>query len=111
MAHHQATPGNASPIQDRIGQVFVPVGDMANADEWYSKILRPPSVEACHGDTIDDLATQGETRLVLDANKPDFDMAGTARFFFWTEDIRVCLDFLRQHNVPIDGQRKEGHES
>ena len=104
MANHQATPGNASPIENRIGQVFIPVRDMPRAIGWYGKILGLPTGQASHGDTIYDLQTQGETGLALDANKPDFDTSGPARFFFWTEDIRACLDFLQQHDVPIEGQ-------
>jgi catechol 2,3-dioxygenase-like lactoylglutathione lyase family enzyme len=104
MANYQATPGIASPIENRIGQVFIPVRDMPRAIAWYSKILGLPTGQASHGDTIYDLQAQGETRLALDANKPDFDTSGPARFFFWTEDIRACLAFLQRHDVPIEGQ-------
>jgi catechol 2,3-dioxygenase-like lactoylglutathione lyase family enzyme len=112
MADYQATPGSASPIENRIGQVFIPVRDMHRAIDWYCKILGLPTGQASHGDTIYDLQTQGETGLALDANKPDFDTSGPPRFFFWTEDIRACLDFLQQYDVPIEGQIEDiGHVS
>ena len=90
-----------SPIQNRIGQVFIPVRDIQRAARWYSDLLGLPVGQPSHEDTIYDLPTEGETRLALDANVPVFDTAGPPRFFFWTADIDATVTFLRAREVDV----------
>ena len=92
----------ASPIENRIGQVFIPVRDIARSARWYSAVLGLPELELSHGDTICDLPTVGETRLALDANRPDFDTSGPPRFFFWTDDMAATVEFLWELGVTLD---------
>ncbi|WP_413449855.1 VOC family protein [Georgenia phoenicis] len=91
-----------SPIENRIGQVFVPVRDIARSARWYSELLGLPLGEPSHGATIYDLPTAGDTRLALDANKPDIDTSGPPRFFFWTADMAATVAFLRERGVALD---------
>jgi catechol 2,3-dioxygenase-like lactoylglutathione lyase family enzyme len=92
----------SSPIENRIGQVFIPVRDMARSARWYSVLLGLPESEPSHDDTIYDLPTAGETRLALDANRPEFDTAGPPRFFFWTTDMAATVAFLQDLGVTLD---------
>ncbi|WP_248258188.1 VOC family protein [Georgenia sp. EYE_87] len=92
----------ASPIENRIGQVFIPVRDIVRSARWYSRLLGLPESDPSHGGTIYDLPTTGETRLALDANRPEFDPAGPPRFFFWTTDMAATVAFLRDLGVTLD---------
>lgn len=93
-----------SPILRSIGQVFIPVSDITRSAAWYSRLLGLPVAEASHQNTIYDLPMEGETRLALDANRPDFDPSGPPRFFFWTDDIAATVEFLRQLDAVIDSE-------
>jgi catechol 2,3-dioxygenase-like lactoylglutathione lyase family enzyme len=92
----------SSPIENRIGQVFIPVRDIARSARWYAAVLGLPELELSHADTICDLPTVGETRLALDANRPDFDTSGPPRFFFWTADMSATVAFLTDLGVTLD---------
>ena len=91
----------SSPIQRRVGQVFVPVRDMAAAIRSYAAVLGFEPDMASHDGTIYDIPTDGETRLALDANRPDFAASGPPRFFLWTDDMAGTVDHLRRLDVPI----------
>ena len=91
----------SSPIQSRVGQVFIPVRDMGTSVQWYSALLGFEPGAASHDDTIYDIPTDGETRLALDANRPEFDPSGPPRFFFWTDDMGATLEHLRALDVTI----------
>ncbi len=93
-----------SPIENRIGQVFIPVRNMARSARWYATLLGLPEAEPTHNATIYDLSTTGETRLALDANRPDFDTCGPPRFFFWTTDMAATVSFLRNLGVTFDSE-------
>ncbi|MER7071067.1 VOC family protein [Terrabacter sp. NPDC000476] len=91
----------SSPIQRRVGQVFVPVIDMQAAIRWYADLLGFEPGDASHGGTIFDVPTDGETRLALDANRPDVDGGGPPRFFLWTDDMAATVQHLRALGVTI----------
>ena len=91
----------ARPIENRIGQVFVPVSDMQRAITWYSRILGLPIDRTSHGGTIYDVPMQGETRLALDATKQPITNSSQPLCFFWTADIRAARDFLRANDVEL----------
>jgi len=91
----------SSPIQRRVGQVFVPVRDLPAAVRWYAAVLGFEPGVTSHGGTVHDIPTDGETRLALDANRPDFVASGPPRFFFWTDDMAGTVDHLRRLDVPI----------
>lgn len=94
----------SSPIQRRIGQVFIPVSDMSTAVPWYARLLDFEPPEGSHGGTIVDIPTDGETRLALDANRPDFTPDGPPRFFFWTDDIEASAAFLADLGVETTSE-------
>ncbi len=93
----------ASPIENRIGQVFIPVSDMERAIAWYSRILGLPIDQASHGGTIYDVPMAGETRLALDANKQPITNSSQPLCFFWTADIHAAHDFLLANDVELVG--------
>ena len=68
--------------------------DLRSAVQWYARLLDFEPAEGSHGGTIFDIPTEGETRLALDANRPDFTADGPPRFFFWTDDIEATAAFL-----------------
>ncbi|EWT02492.1 hypothetical protein N865_05235 [Intrasporangium oryzae NRRL B-24470] len=90
-----------SPIQRRVGQVFVPVRDMHASISWYAAVLGFEPGDVSHGGTIFDIPTEGETRLALDANRPDFSPSGPPRFFFWTDDMGATVRHLQGLGVTI----------
>ncbi|GAA1241311.1 VOC family protein [Oryzihumus leptocrescens] len=90
-----------SPIQRIVGQVFIPVRDMPRAVAWYADLLGFEPGETSHEGTIFDIPTDGDTRLALDANRPDFDPAGPPRFFFWTQDMAETVEHLQDRGVKI----------
>ena len=88
----------SSPIQSRVGQVFIPVRDMPAAVSWYADLLgfdADPD-RLGHDDTIFDIPTETTPRLCLDANRPDFVASGPARFFLWTDDMDATVAHLRR---------------
>ena len=89
-----------SPIENRIGQVFVPVSEMSRAIEWYSRLFGLPTQGASHGGTIYDLPMAGETQLTLDANKPVTN-SSQPLCFFWTAEIEAAAGFLRDLGIEI----------
>lgn len=93
-----------SPIENRIGQVFVPVADMATAIAWYSRLLGLPVSETSHEGRIYDLPMAGDCRLALDGHDPDFTPSSKTLFFFWTEDIVAAERFLIANQVVVEGQ-------
>lgn len=82
-----------SPISTRIGQIFIPVRDVATAARWYAALLGIEPADIAHHGTICDLPTEGGVRLALDGNQPDFSVDGPPRFFWWADD----LDEVRRH--------------
>ncbi len=100
----EKTEAASSPIQNRIGQVFVPVSSMDRGVEWYSWLLGLRVERASHGGTIYDVPMSGETRLALDANSKEITNSSQPLFFFWTEDIRASEAFLRRGGVEVLGE-------
>ncbi len=93
-----------SPIENRIGQVFVPVADMRRAIAWYSTLLGLPVEEPSHGGKIYDVPMRGETRLALDGTKRPITNSSQPLCFFWTADIRAAYAFLAEQDVAIVGR-------
>jgi predicted enzyme related to lactoylglutathione lyase len=89
-----------SPIQNRIGCVFIPVSDMARSRKWYERLLGLPASPVSHGDRIADLPMLGETQLILDSHKPVVNSSQPV-LFFWTDDLPATVEFLQQMAVEI----------
>lgn len=73
-----------SPIENRIGRVFVPGRDMERAVEWYTRLLGLPSGRLSHGGTIYDLPMGGEVGLTLDATPKLVSNSSQPLCWFWT---------------------------
>ncbi|MDQ5853468.1 MAG: VOC family protein [Chloroflexota bacterium] len=93
----------SSPIENRIGQVFIPVSNMERAIAWYSRMFDLPVDQTSHGGTIYDVPMEGDTGLVLDANKPVVTNSVQPLCFFWTADIHAARDFLWANAVELVG--------
>lgn len=52
-----------SPVERRIGQVFIPVSDLDRSIAWYAALLGFEAGRTSHGHTIFDVPTDVETRL------------------------------------------------
>ncbi len=92
-----------SPIQNKIGAVFVPVSDMARSVDWYSVLLGVEIGETSHDGGIYDVPMQGEVALILDANRP-VQTSSQPLFFLWTEDIRAAHAFLVDYGVTLESE-------
>ena len=89
-----------SPVDNRIGTVFVPVSDMDRAVEWYDELFDLPSGEPTHGGTIYDVEMAGDAGLLLDANRP-VENSSQPLCFFPTDDLAAAYQFLREREIPI----------
>ncbi len=89
-----------SPIQNRVGMLFIPVSDMARAIAWYSQLLGLPTGQTTHAEKIYNLPMQGDTGIILDAHKAVTN-SSQPLCFFWTDDIRATYDFLNSLHVDI----------
>lgn len=93
-----------SPIQNRIGSVFVPVSDMARSVAWYSRLFGLEPGETSHEGGIYDVPMAGDTGLILDANKPVTEHSVQPLCFFWTDDMAATLDHLRAMGAEITSE-------
>ena len=91
----------SSPIENKIGCVFIPVSDMERAIEWYSRILGTPARTTSHEGRIYDVPMTGDTGLILDGHKAVTNSSQPI-CFFWTGDIRRARDFLRNEGVSFE---------
>jgi predicted enzyme related to lactoylglutathione lyase len=89
-----------SPIQNRIGMVFIPVLDIQKSIAWYNQLLGLPAGELTHDGKIYELVMQGETGLILDSHKVVHN-SSQPLCFFWTDDIRATYTFLQTMAVEI----------
>lgn len=91
------------PIQNRIGNVFVPVSDMDRAVAWYSRLFGLEPGETSHEGGIYDVPMTGETGLILDANAPITGHSTQPLCFFLTDDIDASVQHLRALDTEITG--------
>lgn len=90
----------ASPLDNRIGCVFVPVSDMERSMTWYSTVFGLPAGEPSHDGGIYDVEMAGETGLILDANRP-VGNSSQPLCYFWTDDLAATAQFLRDNDVTV----------
>ncbi len=91
-----------SPIENRIGAVFVPVSNIQSAIEWYSSLLGTPVTEVTHEGRIYDMPMQG-AGLILDGHKPVVN-SSQPLCFLWTKDIHAAHAFLLEKDIEVVGQ-------
>lgn len=95
------------PIQNRIGNVFVPVSDMDRAVAWYSRLFGLEPGETSHEGGIYDVPMAGETGLILDANKPVTEHSVQPLCFFLTDDIVASVAHLREMGAEITSEPQD----
>ena len=88
-------------VTNRIGSVFVPVSDMRKAIDWYSRLFGLEPGEPSHDGGIYDVPMEGETGLILDANKPVSSHSVQPHCFFWTDDIATAIAHLHSIGAEI----------
>ena len=91
-----------SPIENRIGCLFIPVSDMTRAIDWYSRLLGIASQATTHEGRIYTIPLQGEIGLILDSHKPVTNSAQPL-CFFWTQDIARTYTFLIESGIDVIG--------
>ncbi len=91
----------ASPIQNRIGVVFIPVNDMERARAWYGKLFGVEPGTPSHESGICDIPMQDGLSILLDANTPVTEHSVQPLCFFWTEDMPATLEHLQSIGAAI----------
>jgi len=91
---------STSPIENRIGTVFVPVSDMPRAITWYTELFDLPTDDASHEGTIYGVEMAGDVGLTLDANRP-VENSSQPLCYFWTADVEAAHEFLQSRDIPI----------
>lgn len=94
-AADRATP-STSPIDARLGAVFVPVSDIHRSAAWYAALLGHGVPPLRHEDRICTFALANGSSLVLDAHRP-VRTSSQPLFFLHTADVeaaRAHLDTL-----------------
>jgi predicted enzyme related to lactoylglutathione lyase len=91
-----------SPLQRRVGMLFIPVSDMQRAIRWYSALFGLPLAETSHEGKIYDVPMEGETGVILDAHRP-VQNSSQPLCFFWTSDIVATYEHLNALGVEIVG--------
>lgn len=88
-----------SPIDNRIGAVFVHVTDMPRAIRWYSELLGLPQAETSHEGLIYDVPMAGPTGLTLDghAHSRGAFRAGGPLLMLHAGDIHAAHTFALEH--------------
>jgi predicted enzyme related to lactoylglutathione lyase len=90
-----------SPIQNRIGVVFIPVSDMDRARAWYGQLFGVEPGAPSHKGGICEIPMQGDAGMLLDANKPVTGHSVQPLCFFWTDDMPATLNHLRALDVEV----------
>lgn len=96
-----------SPIEPRVGQVFIPINDMPRAIAWYSALFGLEGGDTSHAGGIYDIPVTGETRLVLDAHKPVTSHSVQPICMFPTHDMNAALTHLHQLGAVITSEPQD----
>ena len=96
-----------SPIEPRVGQVFIPVSDMPKAVEWYSALFGVEHGDPSHTGAIYDIPVTGETLLVLDSHKPVTGHSVQPLCMFPTDDMDAALSHLRELGAEITSEPQD----
>lgn len=97
-----------SPIKNKVGGVFIPVGDIQNAKEWYCKILGlPEEGENLFGHLYVPVMEEGSPALILDQmprwcggeQKPP--TYQTPAFMFNTDAVHASFRFMQENGVEL----------
>jgi uncharacterized protein len=84
-----------SPVENRVGSIFVHVTDMARSIRWYRDLLGLPADDAPATSTIYTVPTRAGSGLLLDSNHPNTQRQSSALFMLVTDDIEASHAFVR----------------
>lgn len=98
-----------SPIQNRIGAVFVPVSDVEKARDWYSRILGLPADGEILFGHLYCPKMEGGTGLVLDSKGFSGPLDRGPAFHFNTDEIHAAYQFMKESGVELVGEIEHGH--
>ncbi|GIO34542.1 MULTISPECIES: VOC family protein [Paenibacillus] len=93
-----------SPIQPRIGGVFVDVKNMREAARWYSDLLGVPYDEAAAEQRIYSVPAASGAALLLDHNRYLNQESFTEVLYFETGDFDAALAFARGQGFQFAGE-------
>jgi predicted enzyme related to lactoylglutathione lyase len=96
-----------SPIEPRVGQVFIPVSDMPTAIAWYSALFGVEHGDTSHAGAIYDIPVTGETRLVFDAHKPPTSHSVQPLCMFPTDDMNAAISHLQDLGAEITSEPQD----
>lgn len=99
----------ASPIQNQIGAVFLPVSDVERARDWYSRILGLPADQEILFGHLYCPRMEGGTGLVLDSKIWKGPLDQGPAFHFNTTDIHAAYQFMQENGVELVGQVEHDH--
>ena len=100
-------PVTTSPIECRVGQVFIPVNDMPKAIAWYSRLFDLDQGETSHAGLIYDVPVTGDTCLVLDGHKRVTSHSVQPICMFPTSDMTAALAHLRHIGAEITSEPQD----
>lgn len=98
-----------TPLKNRIGAVFLPVSDIEQARDWYSRILGLPSDGEILFGHLFCPKMDGGTDLVLDSKIFSGPLDKGPVFQFVTSDIHAARQFMEENGVELVGEIQYGH--
>lgn len=99
----------ATPIQNRIGGVFLPVSNIEKARNWYARILGlPPDGEILFGHLFCP-KMDGGSDLILDSKIFHGPLDKGPVFQFVTSDIQAAYQYMKENGVELVGEIEHGH--
>lgn len=100
----------ATPIQNQIRGVFIPVSDIHDARDWYCQLLDLPMDGEIYFGHIYVLKMQGGTDIVLDSKiyAPE-NVYKVPVIQLATADIEQSFAYVRSQNITVITEIQNGH--
>ncbi|QOR67845.1 VOC family protein [Cytobacillus suaedae] len=100
----------SSPVQRKVGAIFIPVKDIEFARNWYSKLLGIVPDGEIIGGHLYVIPIEGGTNIVLDSKiYSKRVIRDEPLFHFNTENIEEAYQFMREKGIHIIGDIEHGH--
>ncbi|AST90851.1 MULTISPECIES: VOC family protein [Sutcliffiella] len=96
---------NASPIQSKVGAIFIPVRDVKKAKTWYCKMLGIPETDKEELGHLFVLPLEG-VDVILDempmwSNKETLSVYKAPAFMFKTENINTSYEYMKKMGADL----------
>jgi catechol 2,3-dioxygenase-like lactoylglutathione lyase family enzyme len=104
-----------SPIQNKLGNVFIPVTDIEESRDWYCKILGITAECEIMNGHLCPLPMDGpgvilDTMPMWGGKEPGGPpRLKTPAFMFMTENIQASYDFVKENDVTVVTDIENGH--